>query len=359
MDVPEPIKKLWRNLTAGDKILVTGGLGYIGSHTVVELIQSGYDVLITDNLSNTSIDVLNGMEKITGVRPQFDNVDCTDYVAMDRYFTKNEDIDAIVHLASLKDVNESVERPLPYYRNNVTSLVNILELMPIHKVEALIFSSSCVVYGNAKKMPVEEKSRKRSATSPYAKTKQFCEDIITDTIHANPDQKAILLRYFNPIGAHPSALIGEMSNDHMHNLVPLIAETAARIHPQVRIFGTDYNTPDGTCLRDYVDVVDLAKAHVAALQRLLNDKVKEYEIYNIGTGKPQSVLNIIHTFEKVNKVKVPYVTTDRREGDVEQVWANCNLANKVLKWEAKESLESSLSSTWKWQLSQMHKKDKE
>lgn len=352
MDVPGPIKKLWRNLTSGDRVLVTGGLGYIGSHTTIELIQAGFQVLIIDNLTNSNINVLDGIEKITGVRPYFENVDCTDYVALDRFFTKHEDIHAIVHFASLKDISESVERPLPYYRTNVVSLVNLLELMTIHKIDHIIFSSSCVVYGQTKKMPVEERTRRKKASSPYARSKQVCEDIIMDTIHANPEHKAIILRYFNPIGAHPSALIGESARGDLHNLVPYISETAAHIHPQVEVFGKDYNTPDGTGLRDYLNVVDLAKAHVLALQRLLGNKVKEYEIYNIGSGKPRSVLEIIKTFEKVNNVKIPYAINDRREGDLEQIWANTDLANKVLKWKATETLENTLRSQWKWQLMQ-------
>ena len=340
--------------------MVTGGTGYIGSHTVVELINEGYEIYIIDNLCNSNIEVLNGIEKITGVRPVFENIDCTDYVQMDKFLKKHEGIDAIIHFAALKAVGESVEKPLPYYRNNVMSLVNIMELMPLHKIKNLVFSSSCTVYGQPDVLPVVETSPLKQATSPYGNTKKICEDIIRDTLHANSDVNSIILRYFNPIGAHPSALIGELPNGVPNNLVPFITQTAAGIRKKLNVFGDDYATPDGSCIRDYISVVDLAKAHVAALKRLQTQQdLSRDEVYNIGTGNGLSVLELIHKFEEANDVKVPYDIAPRRPGDIEKVWADAQLANKVLKWKAKESIEDTLRSAWKWQLYLMDKNEEQ
>lgn len=334
---------------SGDKILVTGGVGYIGSHTVVALMNAGYEVYVVDNLSNSNINVLNGIEKITGKRPVFENIDCTDYVAMDKFFTKYEGIKAVIHFAASKAVGESVAVPLKYYRNNVVSLVNLLELMPIHKVEGIVFSSSCTVYGQPDILPVDELAPIKTALSPYGNTKQICERIIFDTVHANNSLKSIILRYFNPIGAHPSAYIGELPNGVPNNLVPFVVQTAAGLHKKIRIFGNDYNTPDGTCIRDYINVMDLAEAHVLAVERLLDKDLKAPEVFNLGTGKGLSVMELITRFEAVTGVKVPYEIVGRREGDIEQVWANPSLAQKVLKWKAKTSVDDTLASAWRWQ----------
>lgn len=350
MEVTKQIKKLFGKYNSKEKILVTGGLGYIGSHTVVELIEAGYEIVIVDNLVNSNIEVLNGIKEITGVKPAFENIDCTDYVAMDRFFAKHEGIKAVIHFAALKAVGESVDHPLAYYRNNVLSLVNILELMPVHKVEGIVFSSSCTVYGQPDHSPVSENTPLQKATSPYGNTKQICEDIITDTVKANSNISSVMLRYFNPIGAHPSALIGELPNGVPSNLLPFIAQTAAGIRKKLSVFGDDYNTPDGSCIRDYINVMDLAAAHVAALRRILDHNVQGVEIYNIGTGKGLSVLEILSTFEKVNEVKVPNEIVGRRPGDIEQIWADPSKANEVLNWKAKVPLEDTLKSVWKWQL---------
>ena len=333
------------------KILVTGGAGYIGSHTVVELQKVGYEVVIVDNLSNSNIDVLNGIEKITGIRPSFENIDCVDYVSMDRMFEKYKDIEAIIHFAASKAVGESVEKPLLYYRNNLVSLINLLQLMPIHKVKNFVFSSSCTVYGQPDILPVTESAPIKVALSPYGNTKQIGEEIIRDTIHANPCYQSIILRYFNPIGAHASAEIGELPLGVPNNLLPFVTQTAIGIRKQLSVFGDDYNTPDGSCIRDYIHVVDLAKAHVIAVQRMLNEKTKSrVETFNLGTGRGLSVLEILHTFEKVNNIKVPYKIVDRREGDIEKVWADPAYANNELGWTATETVEETLRSAWAWEL---------
>jgi len=332
------------------KILVTGGTGYIGSHTVVELQKVGFEVVIVDNLSNSNIDVLNGIESITGVRPAFENVDCVDYVSMDRMFEKHLGFDAIIHFAASKAVGESVEKPLLYYRNNLVSLINILQLMPIHKVQNIVFSSSCTVYGQPDILPVTEDAPIKSALSPYGNTKQICEEIIRDTIYSNPCCKSIILRYFNPVGAHPSAEIGELPNGTPNNLLPFITQTAIGLRKQLNVFGNDYDTPDGSCIRDYIHVVDLAKAHVIAVQRMINNQTTNLiETFNLGTGRGLSVLEIIDTFEKVNDVEVPYKIVDRREGDIEKVWADPTYANNVLGWTATESVEETLRSAWAWE----------
>jgi len=310
------------------KILVTGGTGYIGSHTVVELQNEGFEVVIVDNLSNSNIDVLSGIEKVSGIAPAFENIDCVDYVSMDKMFEKHKDIDAIIHFAAFKAVGESVEKPLMYYRNNLVSLINLLQLMPIHKVKNFVFSSSCTVYGQPDELPVTESAPIKFAQSPYGNTKQIGEEIIRDTIHANSNYQSIILRYFNPIGAHSSAEIGELPNGVPNNLLPFVTQTAIGLRKQLQVFGNDYNTPDGSCIRDYINVVDLAKAHVIAVQRMLNNKTKSnVETFNLGTGTGLSVLEIIETFEKVNDIKIPFKIVPRREGDVEKVWANPSYAN--------------------------------
>ncbi len=332
------------------KILVTGGAGYIGSHTVVELQKEGFEVVIVDNLSNSNIDVLNGIEKITGIRPSFENIDCLDYVGMDRMFEKYANIDAIIHFAASKAVGESVEKPLLYYRNNLVSLINILQLMPIHHVKNLVFSSSCTVYGQPDVLPVTEDAPIKVAVSPYGNTKQIGEEIIKDTAYKNPNYCSIILRYFNPIGAHASAEIGELPNGVPNNLLPFVTQTAIGLRKQLQVFGDDYNTPDGSCIRDYIHVVDLARAHVIAVKRQLDNRMNEpVEVFNLGTGRGLSVLEIIKTFEKVNNVKVPYKIVARREGDIEKVWAEPYYANNELGWVAAETVEETLRSAWVWE----------
>ena len=341
------------------KILVTGGTGYIGSHTVVELQKVGHEVVIIDNLSNSNIDVLNGIESITGIRPAFENIDCVDYVSMDKMFEKYPGIDAIIHFAAYKAVGESVEKPLLYYRNNLVSLINIMQLMPIHKVQNIVFSSSCTVYGQPDILPVTENAPIKFAMSPYGNTKQISEEIIHDTIHSNPCYQSIILRYFNPVGAHASAQIGELPNGVPNNLLPFITQTAIGLRKQLNVFGDDYNTPDGSCIRDYIHVVDLAKAHVIAVQRMLNyNTTSPVETFNLGTGVGLSVLEIIENFEKVNDIKVPYKIVDRREGDIEKVWADPTYANEVLGWKATETVEETLRSAWAWELN-LAKRSKE
>ncbi len=333
-------------------ILVTGGTGFIGSHTTVELQNAGYKVVIVDNLSNSDAKVVDGIEKITGVRPAFEQVDCCDFAAMDRVFSKYPDISGIIHFAASKAVGESVEKPLLYYRNNIVSLVNLLELMPKHDVKGIIFSSSCTVYGqpDPENLPVTEDAPIKPAESPYGNTKQINEEIIRDTIHAGAPFKSIILRYFNPIGAHPSAEIGELPNGVPQNLIPYLTQTAMGIRKELSVFGDDYDTADGSCIRDYINVVDLAKAHVIAMDRMLENKSDEHiEIFNLGTGNGVSVLELINTFEQTTGVKVPHKIVGRREGDIEKVWANPEHANKVLGWTAKETLADTLQSAWNWQ----------
>lgn len=332
------------------RILVTGGTGYIGSHTVVELINSGYDVVVVDNLSNSNVDVLSGIEEITGVRPDFENIDCMDYTSMDHLFEKYTDIEAVIHFAASKAVGESVEKPLLYYRNNISSLISVLELMKAHNVRNIVFSSSCTVYGQPDVLPVDETAPIKPALSPYGNTKQINEEIIRDVSHADKDLRAILLRYFNPIGAHPSALIGELPNGVPQNLLPYVTQTAAGLRPELKVFGDDYNTPDGSCIRDYIYVVDLAKAHVVAVKRMLEGKSEDrVEVFNLGTGRGLSVLEIVETFKRVTGVDVPYEIVPRRAGDIEKVWANPKKANEVLGWRAETSVEDTLLSAWRWQ----------
>ncbi len=334
------------------RILVTGGTGFIGSHTTVELQEAGYEVIIIDNLSNSRADVVDGIEKITGIRPHFENIDCCDIEALDKVFSKYEGIEGIIHFAASKAVGESVEKPLLYYRNNINSLVNLLELMPKHGVKGIIFSSSCTVYGQPtpENLPVTEQSPIQKALSPYGNTKQINEEIIQDYVHSGAHIKSIILRYFNPIGAHPSALIGELPIGVPLNLIPYVTQTAAGIREKLRVFGNDYNTPDGTCIRDYIYVVDLAKAHVKAMSRILdNPEAQPVEIFNIGTGEGVSTLQIIKRFEAVTGVKLNWEFAPRREGDIEKVWGNVDKANTILGWKADANLDDVLLAAWRWQ----------
>ena len=333
-------------------ILVTGGTGFIGSHTTVELQQAGYDVVIVDNLSNSNADVVDGIEQITGIRPAFEKVDCCDKQALEAVFAKYKDIKGIIHFAASKAVGESVEKPLLYYRNNTVSLLNLLELMPVYGVKGFIFSSSCTVYGQPTKehLPVTEDAPIQEACSPYGNTKQINEEIIRDYIHSGAPIKSIILRYFNPIGAHPSALIGELPNGVPNNLIPFVTQTAMGIRQELKIFGNDYDTPDGTCIRDYIYVVDLAKAHVKAMQRVLDMDTEPIEYFNVGTGRGVSTYEVVDKFEKATGVKVNWSYAPRREGDIEKVWANPDKANNVLGWKAETSLEDTLRSAWNWQL---------
>jgi UDP-glucose 4-epimerase len=334
------------------RILVTGGTGYIGSHTTVELQNAGYEVVIVDNLSNSNSGVIDRIEKITGIRPAFEKVDCTDVAAMKNVFAAYPGIKGIIHFAASKAVGESVEKPLMYYRNNIDSLLTLLELMPENGVEGLVFSSSCTVYGQpeSKYLPVSEQAPIQPATSPYGNTKQINEEIIRDAIHSGAPYKSIILRYFNPIGAHPTAEIGELPNGIPQNLVPFLTQAAAGIRKELSVFGNDYDTPDGSCIRDYINVVDLAKAHVTAMNRMLENRSGvSLEYFNLGTGKGLSVLELIHAFEKATDVKVPYKIVGRREGDIEQIWADPYHANEVLGWKSVETIEDTLRSAWKWQ----------
>lgn len=333
------------------KILVTGGTGFIGSHTVVELQSAGYEVVIIDNLSNSNADVVDGIERISGIRPVFEKLDCNDKEGLDALFTKYAGIKGIIHFAANKAVGESVQNPLQYYRNNLVSLLNLLDLMPKHGVEGIVFSSSCTVYGQPDELPVTENAPIKVAMSPYGNTKQICEEIIHDTIHSGVNYKSIILRYFNPIGAHPSVEIGELPNGVPQNLIPFVTQTAIGLREKLSVYGDDYNTPDGSCIRDYINVVDLAKAHVIAVDRLIKQKCKaNVETFNLGTGIGLSVLEIIKSFEQVTGEKLNYQVVGRREGDIEQVWANPDYANNELGWASKETIEDTLLSAWKWQL---------
>jgi UDP-glucose 4-epimerase len=331
------------------KILVTGGTGYIGSHTVVELQQAGYDVVIVDNLSNSSADALEGITRITGRRPVFDKLDCTDFAAL-KALCKKHAFDGIIHFAASKAVGESVEKPLLYYRNNLVSLINLLELMPQYNVKGIVFSSSCTVYGEPDRNPIDENAPVKPATSPYGNTKQINEEIIRDFVHSGAPIKSIILRYFNPIGAHPSAEIGELPLGVPQNLVPYITQTGIGIRQQLSVFGDDYATPDGSCIRDFINVVDLAKAHVIAIERMLEGKSNDsVEVFNLGTGTGLSVLELIKVFEKVSGKPLNYKIVGRREGDIEQIWAQPGKANNVLGWKAAETIEDTMASAWKWQ----------
>ncbi len=339
------------------KILVTGGMGYIGSHTVVELIQAGFDPIIIDDLSNSSVEVLDGIEKITGTRPQFFNFNLCNDVLLGNFFQNNTDVRTVVHFAASKAVGESIKRPLLYYKNNLLSLLLLLEQLAAYEDSKILFSSSCTVYGQPDQLPVTEQSAFKQAESPYGSTKQICEGILRDACKANPMLKAISLRYFNPVGAHESIQIGELPQGTPNNLVPLMAQVAAGIQPELKVFGSDYNTRDGSAIRDYIHVVDLAQAHVKAVHRLLGNKQRNnYEFFNIGTGNGISVLELIHEFERVNKLKLNYKIVERRPGDVESIYADTSFAKKELGWQAKLGVEDMVRSTWKWQQSLSSKK---
>lgn len=332
------------------KILVTGGTGYIGSHTVVELQNAGYEVVIIDDLSNSNIEVIEGITNITGIRPKFEHINCNDLESLTQIFKKHRHIDGIIHFAASKAVGESVQKPLMYYRNNVVSLINLLELMPQFDVSGIVFSSSCTVYGEPDENPIDESAPIKPATSPYGNTKQINEEIIQDFVHSGAPIKSTILRYFNPIGAHPTAEIGELPIGVPQNLVPYITQTGMNIRKQLSVFGDDYDTPDGSCIRDFINVVDLAKAHVIAIERMLKNKSDEnVEIFNLGTGKGSTVLELIDVFEKVSGVKLNYKIVGRREGDIEKIWANPEKANKVLGWKAETTIEDTMASAWKWQ----------
>ena len=330
-------------------VLVSGGAGYIGSHTAVELIAAGYSVVIADNLSNSDMSGVEGIRAITGVDVPFVNVDCCDKAAFAEVF-KQYDFDSVIHFAAFKAVGESVANPMKYYRNNLLSFMNVIELMREYGRQNIVFSSSATVYGEAEELPVTERTERKPATSAYGNTKQMCEDILRDSVAAYPELKGIALRYFNPIGAHPSALIGELPRGVPQNLVPYITQTAAGVRECLSIFGDDYPTEDGSCLRDYIDIVDLAKAHVAAINRMVEGKSSEsYEIFNIGTGRAVSVFELVNTFEKVNNLKLNYKVAPRRAGDVVAVWADTSLANKELGWRAERTVEQTLQAAWEWE----------
>jgi len=331
------------------KILVTGGTGYIGSHTVVELQKSGYDVVIIDNLSNSTAKIVGQIGRITGKEPQFDQIDLCDLPALEAFFKDNKDINGVIHFAAFKAVGESVKNPLKYYRNNLLALCNLLKCMEQHGAGKLVFSSSCTVYGQPEKLPVTEMAPVQAAMSPYGNTKQISEEIIDDTVRNNW-LHAISLRYFNPIGAHESGLIGELPIGVPDNLVPYITQTAIGKREKLTVFGNDYNTPDGTCIRDYIYVSDLAKAHVTAIERLIKESNQEsHEIFNLGTGRGYSVLEAINTFEQATGVQLNWGFSDRRPGDVEQVWADTTLANIKLGWKAENDLDVMMATAWKWE----------
>ncbi len=332
------------------KILVTGGTGYIGSHTVVELQQAGYEVIIVDDLSNSDKSVLKKIEEISGCAPAFEEFSLADAEKTNNFFKRNQDIKAIIHFAASKAVGESVEKPLLYYRNNLQSLINILQCQIDFNIPNIVFSSSCTVYGQPDVLPVTEETPRKDAESPYGNTKRVNEDILSDTINAYPQLRGIALRYFNPIGAHPSSLIGELPLGVPQNLVPFITQTAAGLREQISVFGDDYDTPDGSAIRDYINVVDLAQAHVVAVERMLNNKGKKnYEIFNLGTGNGYSVLELVKGFEKATGVKLNYKVVGRRAGDIEKIWADTSFAANELGWTVKKGLEETLASAWEWE----------
>jgi len=332
------------------KILVTGGTGYIGSHTTVELIEEGFDAIIIDNLYNSEADVVDRIHKITGVKPLLEVLDLCDHEKLDSFIQKHHDISAIIHFAAYKAVSESVAKPLEYYRNNLLSLVNLLNAMKRYSIPSLVFSSSCTVYGQPVKLPVTEDAPLQPATSPYGNTKQIGETIIRDTTVSDNTIKAISLRYFNPIGAHPSALIGELPRGVPENLVPYLTQTGYGIREELKVFGDDYDTPDGSCIRDYLHVVDLAKAHVVAIKRLIEGRNKtHYEVFNLGTGKGVSVLEAIKSFERVSGIKLKYKIVGRRAGDIEKIWADPTYANNELGWKTLSTLDQAMKTAWDWE----------
>jgi UDP-glucose 4-epimerase len=332
------------------KILVTGGTGYIGSHTTVELIEEGFDTIIVDNLYNSEADVVDRIQKITGVRPALEVFDLCDKNKLDDFIQKHKDISAIIHFAAYKAVGESVNKPLDYYRNNLLSLINLMDVMKRYGIPDLVFSSSCTVYGQPEKLPVNEDAPLQPATSPYGNTKQIGESIIRDTTCSDHNVKAISLRYFNPIGAHPSALIGELPRGIPENLVPYLTQTGYGIREELKVFGDDYDTPDGSCIRDYLHVVDLAKAHVISIKRLIEGKNKKnYEVFNLGTGNGVSVLEAIKSFERISGIKLKYEIVGRRAGDIEKIWADPSFANKELGWKTLSSLDEAMKTAWDWE----------
>ncbi len=332
------------------KILVTGGTGFIGSHTTVELIQQGYEVVIIDNLSNSEAFVNDRIEQITGIRPKFYQFDLLDQAKLDSFFKENTNLIGVIHFAAAKAVGESVQIPLHYYRNNLMPMVNLLELMIKYKVVNFVFSSSCTVYGQPDELPVTENAAVKPAESPYGYTKQVNENILKDTIRSGVNIKGIALRYFNPIGAHHSGLIGELPRGIPSNLMPFITQTAYGIREQLSVFGDDYNTPDGSCIRDYIHVVDLAKAHIVAIERLIHEKNRNnYEMFNIGTGNGFSVFEVIKSFEKSTGKKLNYKIVARRTGDIEQIWADTTIANNELGWKAEKTLDEMTLSAWQWE----------
>ena len=333
------------------KIIVTGGAGYIGTHTTVALQDAGFDVVVLDNLSNSSVSALDGVARITGVRPEFINVDCADATALRAAFAKHVDAVGVIHFAALKAVGESVEKPLMYFRNNLNGLINVLDMMREFNIPNIVFSSSATVYGVPEKLPVTEETPLQPATSPYGATKVMGENIIRDTVRAYPQLRATLLRYFNPIGAHPSGLIGELPNGVPNNLMPYITQTAAGVREYLSVFGDDYDTPDGYCVRDYIDVNDLARAHVAALRHMLGG-ADGVGVFNLGTGRGVSVMELVRGFEAATGVAVPYKIAPRRVGDVPAIWADASLAGRVLNWHAETPLVDTLASAWRWQQNQ-------
>jgi len=331
------------------KILVTGGTGFIGSHTVVELQESGYDVIIVDNLSNSTIEVLDNITKISGIKPLFEQFDLANESLTTDFFVRNADIDGIIHFAAFKAVGESMLKPLEYYRNNLLSLINLLEGMKTHNIANIVFSSSCTVYGQPDVLPVTEQAPLKQAWSAYGNTKQVCEDILRFTAPAHK-LRTIALRYFNPIGAHHTALIGELPLGIPNNLIPFITQTAIGKRECLSVYGDDYNTPDGTAIRDYIHVVDLAKAHVIAVERMMNNLGKsDFEIFNLGTGNGFSVLEVINAFEKVSSMKLNYKIVPRRSGDIEKVWADTSFANEELGWKAEKDIDEMMLTAWEWE----------
>jgi UDP-glucose 4-epimerase len=332
------------------KIIVTGGTGYIGSHTAVELIGDGFEVILIDNLYNSEAEVADRIGEITGTKPRLVIFDLCDRERLNAFLNENGHIEAVIHFAAYKAVGESVNKPLEYYRNNLVSLMNLLDGMRQNNIPNIVFSSSCTVYGQPKKLPVTEEAPIQPAISPYGNTKQIGEEIIRDTVAVNKGLSAVALRYFNPIGAHPSALIGELPRGVPENLVPYITQTAYGLRDELKVFGNDYDTPDGSCIRDYLHVVDLAKAHVTAVKRLTGKKNREkYEVFNLGTGTGVTVLEAIKSFERVTGVNVKYRITGRRAGDIEKIWADPSFANRELGWKTEKSLDEAMESAWEWE----------
>ncbi len=332
------------------KIIVTGGTGYIGSHTSVELMNQGFEIVIIDNLSNSNIKVLDGIKAITGIRPEFEKLDLCQAEKLDKFFEKHDQIDAIIHFAAYKAVGESVKNPIKYYYNNLVSLLNLLEAMKKHQVPFMVFSSSCTVYGEARELPVTENSPVQPAESPYGNTKQIAEEILQEFVNSQDKIQTIALRYFNPIGAHPSSHIGELPIGEPENLVPYITQTGIGLRDHLKIFGNNYETPDGTAVRDYLHVVDLAKAHVATLKRLLTkENKKPYEVFNLGMGKGVSVLEMIQSFNRVSGKSLNYKVVDRRQGDIEKIWADTSFATKELGWKTESSLDEAMKTAWDWE----------